>query len=484
MFNRKKIITGLLWRFAERIGAQGVSFVVSLFLARLLDPSAYGLVAIVSVITTILYVFVDSGMGGALIQKKGADDLDFSSVFYFNMFMCAVLYIIVFFAAPFIAKFYDSESLIPMIRVMGLTLVISGVKNIQQAYVSKTMQFKRFFFATIGGTVFSAFVGVFMAYKGFGAWALIAQGLTNSVIDTIVLWVTVKWRPKKMFSFKRLKGLFKFGSRTLLVSLIDTAYNNLRALIIGKVYTPADLAFYDKGKKFPELVITNINTSLDSVLFPAMSEVQDEKESLKAMTRRSMKISTYLITPMLIGLATCGKALISLVLTDKWLPAYPFMVVFCVAFVFYPMQTANWNAIKASGRSDLFLKLEIPKKAIGIVSIFITMRISVFAMAISFLIVSISSQIINTLPNKKIMNYGYLEQLKDVLPSIVLSVFMGGCVYSVNFLHLSNIITLIMQVPLGIAIYFGISYFFKLEAFSYCVNLGKSALKKGLGRNK
>ena len=229
-----KVISNFIWRFAERCGAQLVSFVVSIVLARLLEPSVYGTVALVTVFTTILQVFIDSGLGTALIQKKNADDLDYSSVFYFNFVVCIILYLGMFIAAPYIAKFYGNMSLIPVIRVISLTLIISGVKNIQQAYVSSNMLFKRFFFSTIGGTIVSAFIGIFMAYIGMGVWALVAQQLSNAMIDTMILWITVKWRPKAVFSWERLKSLLAYGWKLLVAVLLDTVYNNLRNLVIGK----------------------------------------------------------------------------------------------------------------------------------------------------------------------------------------------------------------------------------------------------------
>lgn len=480
----KSVIGNLLWRFAERCGAQGVSFIVSIVLARLLAPSDYGLVAMATVLTNILTVFVNSGMGSALVQKKDADDLDFSTVFYFNLAMSAGLYLIVFFAAPFIAGYYNNSDLTPLVRVLSLSLIIYGLKALQQAFVTKNMLFKRFFFATLGGTIFSAVLGIVLAYFGVGVWALVAQQLTNELIDTIILWFTVKWRPKKMFSFKRLKGLFSYGWKLLVSSFIDIVYNNLRSLIIGKKYSSADLAFYDKGKAFPNIIISNVNGSIDSVLLPTMSSVQDNKESVKAMTRRAITTSTYVMAPLLMGLAFCGKPLISLLLTDKWLPAYPFMVIFCTTYMFYPVHTANLNAIKAMGRSDMFLKLEIIKKLIGLAAVFITMNISVMAMGYSLLVTSVLSQIINSYPNKKLMNYSYLEQLKDILPGILLAVFMGVCVWTITLFNLSPIITLLIQVPLGGIIYIGLSALFKLESFTYCLNMVKPMLNKFLKKGK
>ena len=257
---KNKVISNFIWRFAERCGAQIVTLIVSIVLARILSPEDYGTVALVTVFTTIMQVFVDSGLGTALIQKKNADDIDFSSVFYFNCVVCLILYMIMFIAAPFIASFYEDSSLTPIVRVISLTIVISGIKGIQQSYVSRNMLFKRFFFSTIGGTIFSAFLGIYLAYTGFGVWAIVMQQLSNTAVDTLILWITVKWRPKKVFSWVRLKELLSFGWKMLASSLLDTVYNNLRNLVIGKFYTSADLAYYNQGDKFPKVIVTNINT--------------------------------------------------------------------------------------------------------------------------------------------------------------------------------------------------------------------------------
>ena len=417
----KKITKNLLWKFLEKFGAQFVSFIVSIILARLLDPIVYGTIALVTVITTLLQVFIDSGLGVSLIQRKNSDDLDFSTVFYFNFLLCIVLYIGLFFCAPMIARFYEIAELTPIIRVLGLTLIISGVRSIQQSYVSKHLMFKKFFFSTFGGTVVSAIIGIWMAYKGYGVWALVFQTLSNQLIGTIILWITVKWRPKLMFSFKRLKGLFSFGWKILVSSLLETLWKDLSQLIIGKKYTTKDLAFYNKGKQFPQLATDALNGSIDSILLPTMSEVQDDTERVKSMTRRSIKISSFVLWPMMIGLAACAEPFISFVLTDKWLFAVPFMQIFCIIYAFYPIHTANLNAIKAMGRSDLFLILEIIKKSVSLILILSSMWFGVLAMALSSLVGSLCSQIINSWPNKKLLNYSYLEQIKDILPSLLIA---------------------------------------------------------------
>lgn len=474
---RENVLGNFIWRFAERCGAQLVSFVVSIVLARILMPEAYGTISLISVFITILGVFIDCGMSSALIQKKDADDLDFSTVFYMNIVFCTLLYILLFFCAPFIAGFYNNQEITLYVRVTGLTLIISGVKNIQSAYVSRNMLFKRFFFATLGGTIGAAIIGIWMALKGFGVWALIAQSLFNNIMDTIILWFTVDWRPKKVFSFLRLKSLFSYSWKMLASGLLDKIYNNLCALLIGKIYSPADLAYYNRGQGWPNLIVGNINSSIDSVLFPAMSSVQDSCAAVKSMTRRAIKTSTYIMAPLLMGLCFVSVPLIRLILTEKWMQSVFFMRIFCITSMFYPIHTANLNAIKAMGRSDLFLKLEIVKKIVGMIALLSTMWISVRAMAYSALFTSIASQIINSWPNKKLMGYGYLEQLKDILPGILLAVGMGICILPVQLLGLSDFLTLCIQVLLGALVYLGGSMLFKLETFEYLWNIVKPFIR-------
>ena len=388
------------------------------------------------------------------------------------------MYVGIFIAAPYIAIFYNDATLIPVIRVLSLTIVISGVKGIQQAYVSRNMLFKKFFFSTIGGTIFSAFLGVGMACAGFGVWALVAQQLSNTTIDTLILWITVKWRPKKKFSWNRLKELLTFGWKLLVSSLLDTAYNNLRNLIIGKMYSSADLAFYNQGDKFPKVIVTNINTSIDSVLLPTMSNAQDDREHVKQMTRRAIKTSTYVMAPLMMWLAFCAEPIVRIVLTEKWLSCVPFLRIFCITYMFWPVHTANLNAINAMGRSDWFLRLEIVKKIVGMTILLTTMWFGVMAMAYSLLLSSVLSQIINSWPNRKLLDYGYLEQGRDFAPGILLAVGMGTCVYFIGFLSLPTIVTLLIQIIGGAAIYIGVSALLKLEEFEYLLGMVKAFLKK------
>lgn len=474
----KNVFLNIIWRFAERCGAQIVQFIVSIILARILAPEAYGTVALITVFTTIFQVFVDSGLGNALIQKKDADDLDFSTVFYTNIVFCIILYIIIYFASPIIANFYNDSSLTILIRVLSITILISGVQNIQQAYVSKKLMFKKFFLSTISGTIISAIVSIIMALQGMGVWALIAQQLINLIIGTIILWITVKWRPKLQFSFKRLRGLFSFGWKLLVSAILETFYNNIRSLVIGKKYSSADLAYYNKGKQFPNLIIQNVNASIDSVLLPTMSNVQDNKEKVKNMTRKSIKISVFIMAPLMMGLAFTSNNVIELLLTKKWLSAVPYLCIFCISYMFYPIHTANLNAIKAMGRSDLFLKLEIIKKVIGVILLILTMNISVMAMAYSLIVSSILSQIVNSWPNKKLLNYSYIDQIKDILPSILLAVIMGVIVLIFNIFNISIIVKLILQILTGGIIYILGSKLLKIDSFEYLFNILKNIFNK------
>ena len=478
MNNKQSVVNNFLWRFMERCGAQGVTFVVSIVLARKLGPTVYGTVALVSIFMLIMQVFVDSGLGNALIQKKDADDLDFSSVFWFNIAMCTLLYLIMFIAAPFIAVFYDMPELTPVVRVLSLMLIISGMKNVQQAYVSRHMMFRLFFFSTLGGTITAAVVGIAMAYLGFGVWALVAQMLVNAAADTTILWITVKWQPKMIFSMSRLKKLFSYGWKLLISAILDTVYNELRQLIIGKMYTKSDLAQFNQGQKFPQFIVNNINTSIDSVLLPTMSNAQDDPVTVRNMTRRAIKTSTYLIMPFMVGLAVCAEPAVRLIITDKWLPCVPFLRMFCFSYAFYPIHTANLNAIKAMGRSDLFLILEILKKIVGLVAILSTMWISVMAMAYSMFFTSVICQMINAWPNKKLLGYSYLNQFMDMLPQIGMSLGMGAIVYSVQFLGLSDILTLCIQIPLGVFIYLALSKTFRVESYTYVIDTVKGFLSK------
>ena len=476
--NRKSVMGGFVWLVLERVGAQGVTFVVSIILARIINPDVYGTVAIVTVFTTILGVFVDSGMGSALIQKKDADDIDFSSVFYTNILFCFVLYALMFFIAPLIASFYGRDELTMLVRVLCINLIIGGIKNVQQAYISRNMLFKRFFFATLGGTVVAAVVGIIMAYEGFGVWALVAQNLINQAIDTMILWLTVKWRPKLVYSFGRVIQLFSFGWKLLLASLINVVYLDLRQLVIGKIYSTEDLAYYNRGASFPKLFVTNINNALASILFPVMSQKQEDKEAIKSIVQKSILLSTYVLFPIMAGLSICATSLIRFILTDKWLFCVPYLRIFCFEYAFVMFNTSNLNSYQSIGRSDIYLRNEILSKLIGFVAVFVTAHISVMALALSSVVVTVISAVINAAPNKKMIGYGFFDQIRDMLPNLCLTIIMGIIVFGIGFLKLPDCVILIIQISVGILIYIIGSWFLLLEAYGEMIRIVKLYFRK------
>ena len=439
--SKESITTNVFWRLLERFGAQGVTFIVSIVLARLLDPGVYGVIALVTVFTSIMQVFVDSGLGNALIQKKNVDDIDFSSVFYFNLVFCLFLYGLMFVIAPAIASFYEMPDLVLILRVLSLIIIISGVKNVQQAYVARNMLFKKFFFSTLGGTIGAAVIGIFLAYKGFGVWALVAQYLFNATVDTGILWLTVKWRPKKIFSFQRLKVLFSFGWKLLVSKLIDTLYEDIRSLIIGKMYSASDLAYYNRGKQFPQLLVGNVNSALESVLFSSMSMEQDNMSRIRNMTSRSIQVTSYIVMPLMVGVAVCAGPIVNIVLTEKWVPCVPYMRVFCFGLALVPISIANLNAI-----------------------------------AFSYLLNCLMNLVINSMPNKRLLGYGYKDQIIDLAPAVLLSAFMGVITYSITFIGLNDWLTLLIQIPLGIIIYIFASIIFKIDSFDYILSILRNIL--------
>ena len=392
--------------------------------------------------------------------------------------MSVLLYAVVFISAPFIADFYKMQILSPVLRVLGLRLIVAGVNSVQHAYVSKHMMFKRFFWSTLFGTLLSGVVGIAMAYAGFGIWALVAQYMVNTTVDTVVLWFTVKWRPILKISLSRLKELFKYGWKLLVSELLNTGYNQLRSLVIGKMYTSSDLAYYTKGQQFPNLIVTNINSSIQSVLFPAMSEKQDKREQIKNITRRSIRICSYIMLPMMCGLVLISEDFIKFVLTEKWLPCVPFLQIYCLMFAMMPVHTANLEAIKALGRSDLFLKLEIIKKIMGIVALIISVRFGVLAIALSGLVTTIISSFVNSFPNWKLLGYGYAEQIKDLFNGIIPLVIMCFAVLIVGMLNVNNILLMMMQIIIGVCVYIIVSVITKNESFMYIASILKGILMK------
>ena len=449
----KNVVSGIGWTFAERILAQGVSFVVSILLARLLLPDDYGVISIVLVFINVANVFVTNGLGQALVHRKIVNQDEYSTVFWMSFLFSILLYAAMFFMAPYVATFYEIPILIPTLRILSLKIILSSLNTVQHAYVSKKMIFKKFFFATLGGTIFSAVLGIVLAYKGFGVWALVAQYLSNSLIDTIILQLTIDWRPKLIFCFKEAKELFDYGWKLTVSALIIAIYNELRSIIIGKVYSTGDLAYYNKGNHFPSVLINNLNSAIEKVFFPMMVELNSNLLELKRFSKKTLELSSYIVFPVLVWMIVCAEPIVSILLTDKWLPCVPYLQIMCLFWITQPMQTSNWQIIKAMGRSDLCVKLEIIKKIIGLALVVSTMFISVEALAWSSVIFSFVSAFVNMLPTKKLINYSIFEQMKDIIPVSVCALSAGICAYIASNTFSNDMIKLLVATFIGAIVY-------------------------------
>ncbi len=475
---KKTVISSLVWKFLERLGTQGIQFVVSIILARLLLPSDYGIITMIMVFTAIANSFIQSGFSTSLIQKKNSDELDFSSVLYTSFVIAIICYLILYFTSPLIADFYQMPQIKVILRVLALTLFFGAFNSVQNAKLSKDMKFKTLFFSSLGAIIVSGTTGITMAYLGFGAWALVGQQLANIIASTIILWFTSGWRPKIMFSLTRVKGLFSYGWKIMCSSLIDTFYQNLYNLVIGKFYNSATLGNYNKGEQFPKLIAVNIDGAIGSVMLPAYAREQERKDKVKKMVRRAIVTSSLILFPLMLGLAAIAEPLVKILLTDKWLGCVPFMQILCVVYALYPINTANLQAIKALGKSDYFLKLEIIKKILGITVLIITVPHGVYIMAIGQVIVTIISTMINAFPNRKLLNYNYFEQVKDILPNLLIAILMFIVVYPIKYLIDNTILLLTIQIIVGAIIYIALMNIFKVEAFNYLFDIIEKRFKK------
>ena len=477
--NKKSIIiSSLIWKLMERTGVQGVQFIVQIILARILSPDDYGIISLITIFIALATVFVQSGFNTALIQKKNVKEEDFSSVLYISIIAATILYFILFISAPSIARFYRIEELKSVLRVISIVLFFGAFNSIQNAIIARTMQFKKLFIVSVLSILISGIVGIILAYLGFGVWALVMQQIVNQISITVILCFVVKWKPKLVFSISRVGDLFSYGWKLLVSSLIDTLYMNLRGLVVGKVYTSQTLAFYNRGEQFPQLIVSNINGSIQSVMLPTLASEQEDRKRVKELVRRSIVTSSFLLFPLMIGLAVVGEPLIKILLTDKWLPCVPFMQIFCLTYALWPIHTANLQAINALGRSDIYLKLEIIKKIVGITILSISIFYGVYAIALGGLVSGIISSFINSYPNLKLLNYSYREQIKDILPSLLLSIIMGIVVYGILYFNMSAILTLSIQIIVGAVVYLVLSKLFKLECYEYLLDTFKTLLKK------
>ena len=475
---KKSAFGGMVWKFSERVCARLVSLVVSIVLARILVPEDYSLVSIVAIFFVLCNVFISGGMNTALIQKKDADELDYSTVLWATLAVALVMYAGMFACAPLIAGLYNKPQLVAVIRVMGLTFFINAFKSVLSAFTSSHLQFRKFFFSTIIGTVISAFVGITMALRGFGAWALVAQEMTNSLIDTLVLLLTTELRIRLRFSKERLRGLLSYGLKNFLSAILHTIYEQVSPLIIGLRFSPSDLAFYTKGRTFPEIINTTLSDTLAAVLFPVLSRVQDNLEDVLGITRRYVKSVSFILFPVMLGMLAVSDSFVILLLTEKWLPAAIYIRIFCVTYIFDLMDVGAVQAIRAIGRSDIILIQEIVKKAAYFVVLigFVFLSSSPEVMAVSALVCTLIGVVVTSVPNRKLIGYRYSWQIFDILPNLVLSGCMCFIVRLIGRLPISVGILLPIQIVSGITVYVSLSIITKNESFHYLLNFGKQIL--------
>lgn len=474
------ISKGFTWKLLERFGVQGVQFLLQIVLARLLSPEDYGILSLMLVFTNLANVFIQSGFNTSLIQNKDVTDEDFSSVFWVSLFISCVLYGVIFVCAPVIGNYYEMPSLVQPLRVISLMLIPGAFNSVQLAKVSRELDFRKVFFSNVGGIISGGIIGIVLAYAGVGIWALVAQNLVNTSVACIVMYKTVNWRPRLVINWSRIKVLFGFGWKLLASSLLDTLYQDLQSLVIGKKFDEGTLGYCNRGKQFPQFAMNAINSSVQSVMLPAMSAKQDNAESVKSLTRRSITLESYIVFPMMAGLVGVATPLINLILTDKWLPCVPYMSIYCIAFAFYPIYSSNLQAINAVGRSDIFLKLEIVKKLIGVFTLVIALICfdTPIAIAMTAVITIPLDLVINAGPNKKLIGYSYKEQIKDILPSAILAGTMCGLVLLAGKLPFNNLLVLCAQIAIGVVYYIGVSAILRFEPYVYLYNTVRPILKK------
>lgn len=455
---KSKAISGAVWKLLERLSAQLVSMIVAIILARLLEPEDYSVVSIVTIFFTFANVFITSGFNVALIQKKEADKEDYSSAMYLSVGMALMLYGIMFLSAPAIARLYDRPMLVSVIRIMGLVLPVNGLKAIVCAYISANLQFRKFFLATLAGTLASAVVGIAMAYMGCGPWALVAQQMSNVAIDTLILCATTRIPLAPCLSMKKIREMFHYSWRIFVSSVIDVLYHELSPLFIGLKYTGTDLAFYSKGKSFPNLLATVCNNTLSAVLFPVLSKFQDDREELQRCLRRFTQIATFVVFPALLGFMAVSDNFVLLLLTEKWLPAAEYIRIFCIGALMVSVEAGNRETLKALGRSDIFLKYEVIKKMfffsiIGLCMLFTDSPVGVAYSAIGCAAVVLVAAVIS---NTRVLGYSVRHQLEDFLPNLLCASIMCAVVRMVGQTTLPVGAKLTLQILVGCITYIGI----------------------------
>ena len=473
---KDKVLSSFVWQLLQRVLTQLISFGVSVVLARILAPEDYGVVALSGMFIVLIGIFIDSGLGTALIQKKDADELDYNTVFYSNVFIAVVVYLVVFCMAPLLAKIFSNPQVTSVIRVMALSMPIGSLAGVHSAMISKNLAFKKFFFSTLSGSLLSAVVGLSMVLAGCGVWALVGQNIVSNIANTIVMLLVVRWIPKRMFSCKRFKSLFSYGWKIAASNLIGTFFSQLKGYTIGLKYSPADLAYYNRGEGLPGILYNNISSSINTVLFPALSKLQDDKVAIRRALSKTMQTASFVLMPGLLGLSAVSHNFVEIVYTSKWMAVVPFMQVICMMNCFDLLGAANIQAMKAVGRADTLLKLEVYKKPLMLAILVGCMFVSPLAIAVGQFVYSLIALAINAYPNRKYIGYPLKEQFLDISNSFFIAVVMSIIVYLVGKLSLNIYVLLVLQVLVGIVVYLVLSRLFNKVILDESIALFKRKL--------
>lgn len=451
---KRQTVKGTLWSSVERFSVQGIQFVVMIVMARILTPSDYGLVGMLAIFIAVSQSLIDSGFSQALIRKQDRSETDNSTVFFFNIGVGAILYLILFLSAPLIAGFYNEPMLCALTRVIGLGLVFNSLAVVQRALLTVTLDFKTQAKASLIGAVLSGALGIWMAYDGYGVWSIVAQHLCNLALVTVFLWIFSKWRPIWRYSWQSFRELFGFGSKLLASGLLDTAFRNIYLIVIGKIYKASDLGFFTRGQQFSDLISSNLTGILQRVTYPVLCTIQEEDSRLREAYGKILRLSAFVIFPLMAGVAGVSKPLVVSLLTEKWIFTATLLVPLCLAGMWYPVHAINLNLLQVKGRSDLFLRLEIIKKAVTVVILCVTVPFGLIPMCWGMLANSLIALIINTHYTGRLINLGFLRQMKDLFTSLSLSLIMGGAVYTtMEFLSVSSIAALSIGIAESVMIY-------------------------------
>ena len=477
----EKVAKGALWKLFERIGIQAAHFVVTLVLARLLTPNDYGTVALMAVFISISDLLLDCGIGTALVRKKDATEVDFNTVFYLNLGLAIVFYLALFAMAPYVAEFYSIPMLTPMMRVLALKVIFQGLNEIQTCVLNRQMLYKLSFKITWTQTAVSAIAGIGLAYAGFGPWALVWSSVAGGFIGMLVRQWVIRWRPSRMFSWKSAKELFSFGWKMSVARMSTTAFNNLAGLCIGKLYTPADLSFMQKGSHMPKLMADILRRSVGTPAFPAMVRMQDDIPRLRQAMRRMLRLTTFMIFPVAVGCAVLAEPLMLTLFGERWLPAAPYVRLTALAVCFRPFDQINYSALTARGRSDIYLKLILFRRLLGLVVLICTLRYGVWTFCFcQAIVMGPLGSIVNAWPNRRLLGYDYLMQLQDVLPSVAMAFMAGLLMYVLGFIPGDPRFLLVPRILFGAAMYLGMAYIFRSAPMGEALGVAASVFKKRL----